>query len=329
MTRTSFSRTIKLTAASLLAVFFGFPGVAAANADIRHTGPDSHNVIKHSSHNSCEVKNTNNVDVNNRVSQHATSGDASVGGWSSGWGGYDPAAWQAKGYSYEQWKAAFDSYMSNSHGGWKNNWNKHHGGGNTHGGDATSGDARNHNTISTSAHIDNSGACADHGHGQPSHHHPAGHGGTISHTGPGSTNVLGVSGHGGHGGQQGHVGSGHHAGHKGSSGGHVLGTSHQPSGFSHVNHPTSSGGAGGHTGPTSKSTSGIHHTGPDSHNVIKDSSTSKTTVTNTNTVNVSNNTTQHATSGDATVAGNTKAGSATTGDASNYSAVHTGVVIHN
>lgn len=63
----------------------------------------------------------------------------------------------------------------------------------------------------------------------------------------------------------------------------------------------------------------INTTGADSNNTISSRSTVRTTVNNTNNVDVQSNNSQTAVSGSANVSKNTSAGSATTGDATNNS----------
>lgn len=338
MTRKSFSRTVKLTTASFMAVLFGFPGVALADqASIRNTGPDSYNKIEFSDRLECEVENNNNVNAINYVDQNAQTGDAIVGG--SGWHRYDPTAWAAQGHSYDEWESAVNAYMAQNKGNWKGNWGRH-GGGNTYGGDATSGDATNISNNRTNISIDNSGACdfsdrGRHGGGSKSDKSKPG---DKDSSKPGS--VLGSSSaHGkpGKGGAGGHVLGGH-----GGGGGYddssMYGTSgHGGHGGGSVYYPTKSGGAGGGKGGDGHGGGGgyggndfsISKTGPDSYNKISYHNSSNTSVKNTNNVNVVNITKQSASSGNATVSGNTKAGSAGSGGAHNSSGSSTGAGIHN
>ncbi len=340
MTRKSFSRSVKVTTASFMAVLFGFPGIALADqASIRNTGPDSYNKIEFNDSRKCDVENNNNVNAVNKVHQHAETGDAVVG--SSGWHRYDPTAWAAQGHSYEEWESAVSAYMAQNKGNWKNNWGHHGGGGNTQGGNATSGDATNVSNNRTTVSIDNSDACGldeynrgGSGESKPDYNKP----GSKDTSKPGS--VLGSNAY--------------HKPGKGGAGGNVLGGSsssgdygesgmYGPSGNGGYGgaggafHPTTSGGAGGgYGGGKGGSGSGaggnnfsIHTTGPDSYNEINYESSSHTNVKNTNNVGVFNFTKQSASSGDATVSGNTKAGSAGSGGAHNSSGNNTGAGINN
>ena len=65
-------------------------------------------------------------------------------------------------------------------------------------------------------------------------------------------------------------------------------------------------------------TAEISTTGPSSSNVITTDTTTKTDITNTNNVQISNTNHQVATTGDAIVSDNTTGGNATTGDANNH-----------
>lgn len=83
-----------------------------------------------------------------------------------------------------------------------------------------------------------------------------------------------------------------------------------------VDNSSALGGVGG----TSEEHSGENtNTGPNSDNLVKNTTYNSTEVKNNNNLWVSNNNDQYAASGDAKVSGNTTGGSATSGDASNIS----------
>jgi hypothetical protein len=307
-----------------MAVLFGFPGLAIADqASISNTGPDSYNKIAIENKEKCDVENNNNVGVMNINKQNAHTGNAVVG---SNWGAYSPEAWQAKGYSYEQWHAAVSAHMAEYEGDWGG-----HGGGNTVGGNATSGNATNVNNTSTNVSIDNSGACAEiimvdtNGDGKPDTkvHKQTGQilGSTSSSLASGMAGMSGAGGSGGHvlGASSGALGAG---GQAGAAGGAF--------------NPTTSGGAGGGAGGPSgggggagSSQASISNTGPDSYNKIVESNKSYVNVENNNNVNVSNYSKQYASTGDATVSGNTTGGAASSGGAYNDNGTNTGAGINN
>lgn len=325
MTKKLLISRLSVFSAMLMAFFFGFPGlVAAEQARINNTGPDSNNRITIEHNASCDVANNNNVDVRNNVSQNATSGDAVVGGGE--WGNYNPATWQARGYTYEQWQAAFSSYLAANQPNWSSQWGSMSGGGNTTGGDATSGDASNASNQRTSIGIDNSGACSGLTAGQPgggsSNPGQSQSGGQVlssSSKSPTqqSNNVLGAtSGSGGAG------GSSLSAWVASVSGGGSGGSG------SSIHYPSTSGGSGGGSGSSSNHYS-IKNTGPDSHNVIRYSSSSNLNINNSNNINSTNNVSQSSSSGSAGVNGNTKGGSATSGKASNDQQSSTHVNVNN
>ncbi len=330
MTRQSFSRTVKVTTASLMAVLFGFPGVAIANqASISTTGPDSYNKIEFNDKTDCTVENNNDIKTSNHVTQNAQTGDATVGG--SGWEAYSPEAWQASGHSYEEWESAVNDYLAQNKHDWKNKWGSH-GGGNTTGGDATSGDATNVSNNSTNIAIDNSGACAFGGAGN------SGNGGNGQGAKPGSKpgTVLGdtsstnrQAGKGGAGNVL--LGANTKNGLGGTQSGALSGNYGQGA-SSGVFYPTTSGGVGGN--PSGSNSAGgnvfsIGNTGPDSYNKISYDQSSHTTIKNTNNVSVKNYVTQNASSGNASVSGNTTGGAADSGGAHNSSGSNTGAGINN
>lgn len=314
-----------------MAVLFGFPGMAMANqASIKNTGPDSYNKIEFNNSQRCNVENNNSVKAVNKVTQNAETGDAIVG--SSDWYKYDPAEWAARGKSYGEWEAAVNSYMTQNKSNWRNNWG--HSDGNTTGGNATSGKATNLSNNSTSISIDNSDACAL----------GLGSAGNGDHDGKGYNNtpgnVLGKSSY--------HQPAGEPSSAKGSTGGHMLGTSSSGMGYNTgnmnvtspsanwpkskgaANYPTVSGGTGGKgNGNHGDNGFSINNTGPDSYNKINYQQSSQTNIINNNNVIAKNLVTQHATSGNSTVSGNTTTGNAAGGGAHNSSGNSTSAGINN
>lgn len=320
MTRQSFSRSVKITTASLMAVLFGFPGIAMANqASIQNTGPDSYNKIESNYENKCRVENNNNVKAINHVTQNAQTGDATVGG--SGWEAYSPEAWQENGHSYQEWESAVSSYMAQNKSQWKNNWG--HSGGNTTGGDATSGNASNVSNNRTNISIDNSGACAN------QYMHPGNNGNSAAQSTSSSKpthqsgNVLGesVNNNGSSSGEgEGQVlGSG--GGSYNNQSGVLSGTGGNSGGGGspYNTTTTSSGGSGGGSNGAVGNNFQINNTGPDSYNKISYSQSNQINVNNSNNVFVKNHVTQNANSGNASVSGNTTGGAAGSGGAHNSS----------
>ena len=312
MTRQSFSRMAKVSTALLMAVLFGFPGVAMANqANIRYTGPDSYNKIEFNNEESCIAENHNNVKASNHVTQNAQTGDATVGG--SGWEAYSPEAWQASGHSYEEWESAVNTYLAQNKHDWKNKWDSQ--GGNTTGGSATSGDATNNNSNHTNVSIDNSDACDTPLLGNNSSSMPN----SNQTSSPGR--VLGstsINKNGGGSGGNGHtLGAG--ASEDNLSG--VLGANGSYQGeASRLSNLTIGGGAGGSGtdgGGSGGNNFSINNTGPDSYNKISYDRSYYTNVSNTNNVVMKNVVTQNASSGNASVSGNTTSGTAGSGGTHN------------
>lgn len=350
MTRKSFSRTVKLTTASFMAVLFGFPGIALADqASIHNTGPDSYNKIEFSDKLECEVENNNNVSAINKVDQNAQTGDAVVG--SSDWHRYDPVAWAAQGHSYDEWESAVGAYMAQNKGKWKNEWGGHGRGGNTSGGSARSGDATNISSNQTTISIDNSDACdfGDHDRSRrsrPDLDHPSSKDKSKSGSTLGKSSYDQPSRKAGKGGVGGALGGVSYGGY-GERGMYGPSSGGAANGGVSAYYPTKSGGAGGpgggkggggHRGDHGKHDKGsdypvndysINHTGPDSYNKISHQTSSHTDIKNTSNVNVINISKQSASSGNATVSGNTKAGSAGSGGAHNSSGNSTGAGIKN
>src|SRR5687768_16250163 len=107
MTKSTLSRGVSMLVAVVTATCFGFTGAASAQSAITLTGPNSNNQINNTNNTNCQVTNNNNVSANNNVSQNATSGNVNVscntvagGTLSTGWGAWDPAVWQANGFTF-------------------------------------------------------------------------------------------------------------------------------------------------------------------------------------------------------------------------------------
>lgn len=92
---------------------------------------------------------------------------------------------------------------------------------------------------------------------------------------------------------------------------------------------TGAAGAWGGSGSSSNASASIYKTGPDSTNVVRESTKNTVTVDNTNDVEVCNFNMQEASTGDAKVSDNTTGGSASTGSASNTSSTSTTITVKN
>jgi len=328
------SRAATFAVSGVMATFFGFAGQASA-ATIANTGPNSTNIIRTTQRTICDVDNSNHVSLHNSNNQNAVSGNATVGG---GWGSWDPAVWQSQGHSYEEWHAAFMDYMSSHEGDWSQAWS----GGNTTGGDATTGDAGNVNTTSAHVNVHNDAGCAPAG--APAPGGPAG--GEISNTGPDShnavlasstartdvrnTNTLGVHNSNNQSAASGtSTVRGNTSGGDATSGGAGNNNGTNVGGSVSNSGPVATGPAGGTPGGVGGGGASISNTGPNSSNTISFSSHNSTTITNTNTLNFTNTSNQSAHSGNATVSGNTSGGDATTGDAGNWNATSISATVEN
>jgi hypothetical protein len=96
-----------------------------------------------------------------------------------------------------------------------------------------------------------------------------------------------------------------------------------------VNVDNSAGMAGMSFGGSGSTGGSIDNTGPDSHNVIVNKSSTSVRISNDNDINICNTNNQRATSGDATVRDNTTGGSATSGDATNTNSATFSVSVTN
>ncbi len=324
--------------ASVSASFLGFTPVSANNATIKNTGPGSDNSISYEVDYDCDIENRNNVSVDNDTNQFARTGDATVAGntgaFSTNWGSWDPAVWQAKGYSYDQWHSAFTSYMKQNSGSWKSNWGSLSGGGS-----ATTGDATNVSSNNTTVVIDNSG-----GEEGVCNFPGSKNGGTIDTTGPGSDNhINGVLGSktdienrnnilGSNDTRQGAVSGNAFSGYN-TSGGHGA-TGSASNGSQNTTkvdakNPGSGGKGSNDGGDKPSNNASINNTGPKSDNSITYVTKTDYKVNNTNNVVVTNNTSQNAKSGNATVKNNTSGNGAGSGSAGNTAGNGTNVGLNN
>ena len=353
-----FKKTIARSGTVLVsAVTFAFAGFAgqalAATGTISDTGPDSTNKIEFSNTAKCEITNHNNISTSNSTTQNAKSGDVDVSGntnaggagWNAGWNDWSPSAWQSKGYTYDQWHAAFMSYMASSEGNMRSNW------GSISSGGAMSGNASNNSNVHTNISISNgSTGSTSEGSACGARALNGGNGGSgsIDQTGPGSHNgiVLGstitnktknnnnvsasnrtgqnaVSGSStGNGNTNAGAGATGGAG-NGSNNGSNIGVNNGGS------TPAGPAQGGNGCGCNGGSDATISNTGPDSHNDISFKNTNTTTITNTNNVAVSTFNEQSATSGNVTASHNTTVGGGGSGDAGNNSGNNNGVGIQN
>lgn len=315
-------RSLIVSVLSLLLV--GVVGnVSAQTATITNTGPDSVNKIISANTDECTVTNNNNVGIYNTNTQNASTGNATVSHNTtvSGWGEWDPGVWAAKGYSYDQWYAAFSGYMASHAAEWKANW-----GSMLPSGGAVTGSASNVSSNSFAIGIKNGPACG----GVMSTPNEPGRGGAPeapAATPQARTEAEAARKAAGRG-----VGVG--AGTNASA--FVLGGTMQNGAGNPAQQPA--GGQGGNNQPTPHDPgtytpvveqATISNTGPDSVNKIIYKNEETTTVTNNNNVNAVNVVTQTSTSGDAKVKDNTTAGGAGTGNGSNAAATGVGVTITN
>lgn len=212
---------------------------------------------------------------------------------------------------------------------------------NTRGGDATSGDAKNSNSLNVSLDVSNNSGdqlrwCDTDGDGVKD--------AVISKTGPGSYNKI--SDRSGsrskvhndnninvHGVNSQHAFSGKaFSGHNNKGGSAHSGKSSNSNalkahGKVSAGKPSSHGKGGGHQ--SSKRSDSIHTTGPNSYNSISHKSVKNTKVHNSNNVSVKSSNSQYASSGSAKVVGNTHGGNATSGSSSNYNSSSVSISIHN
>lgn len=304
-----------------ISALFGFTGIAAAQTNsIQNTGAYSKNKITNSQTENCEVTNKNNVSAHNNTHQSANTGDVTAVGNTTvgdGWGAWDPAVWQAQGYTYEQWQSAFSGYMQSVAA----NWGSH-----TPSGGVSSGNASNSTHSAITVNIDNSNAddVCQNGQGGGKG------GGSIDTTGAGSHNSI-------HHGSQNNTDVSNmnnvHAGNNtsqnatsgsvygkgntswlgGGSGGAANGSSSSSS-TSIFNKGSSGGGGSGGGGATpSGSSSSISNTGAYSKNSISNTTTNNTTTNNTNNISTVNTTKQYSSSGDVNSSYNTSAGGSSGG----------------
>lgn len=328
----------------LLVVSGGAPRALGMTGSIDTTGPDSENTILLNSVSTCVTTNSNDINANVQTDQDAQSGDVDISGNTlvgAGWNDWNPASWQARGYTYEQWHAAFQAYLSSMQGTYQTNW------GSLGGGNVTSGNASNISNTNIGVEITNGSdnACA-----RASEQTPGdGGNGSIDTTGPNSTNgvVLGNSttmlasngtaiGAGVLSNQDARSGAVRtNANTVGGAGGKSgNGTNMQQTGGSvSVDNSSPIGGTNGHnnnpvTGGSEPKAS-ISTTGPDSENTITSNTITNTTVTNTNVISFMTATTQNATTGDSEATNNTSVHGGGSGNASNGSNTSMGASVTN
>lgn len=115
MYRTALLRRTSLWISTIMMSCFGLTGIVSAqSATITNTGPHSKNSITQRVDNSCRVSNNNDVTVDNVNVQNAQSGNATVGGNSAYWSGWDnmnPDLAQSNGSSFGDWWGGVDNYM--------------------------------------------------------------------------------------------------------------------------------------------------------------------------------------------------------------------------
>lgn len=308
-----------------ISALFGFTGMAAAQTNsIQNTGAYSKNKITNSQTENCEVINKNNVSVQNNTNQSAKTGNVTAANNTtvgSGWGAWDPAAWQAQGYTYEQWQSAFNGYMQSVAANW---------GSLAPSGAVSSGDASNSSHSAITMNIDN----GDTGEACQNNQGGGKGGGSIDTTGAGSYNSI-------HNGNQNNtdisnmnsVRAGNNTNQHATSGS-VYGTgntswlgggsgkagngSASSSSTSIFNNGSSGGGSGGGGSTPSGGNSSISNTGASSKNSISNSTTTNYVSTTSNNVTTTNTVNQQSSSGNVNSNHNTSGGGGS-GGASNSS----------
>lgn len=311
-----------LCAAMLMTVSGGAPKVLGLDASISHTGPHSRNQIRSDKNIDCSIVNTNKVDADVVVNQNAQSGDAALSnqGSSNDWGEWDPAVWAQKGYTYEQWNAAFQAHLKSESEHYRKNWGS--AGSTRHSSSASTGNASNTNTTAMNVGIDNGsdGYCLEedsdsHTHTKPprSHHEVNEQGEVMGDNTHNSTSHLDtLTG----------LGSG-----KAGEGLRLELNGAQVSGYS-TNVPrkhdqTGQGGNGGDNthGHNSESSSHdgdmITNTGPQSHNAIEHESNHTVNIQNKTTATFTVAANQQAKSGDVFSSGNTEGNNSGSGNVQN------------
>jgi hypothetical protein len=267
-------------------------GSSSATVMISNTGPNSNNTVAINNTNTCTVTNTNPVTINASSNQQASTGNVNVSGNTtagSSWGQWDPDAWAAQGYTYDQWYAALSAHLGEIQANW----------GKQKPGTISSGNASNSNSVNASVAIANKGCSPD---------------GTapVNPDGPTPSNpqVLGD------------------ATARGGSTGTGSGTASNVLGISNP-HATGGAGAGGSSpntpgipgAPVSPSAGGcsasIGTTGPSSNNQIACNSTVTNNTTNNNMVTGTSSNSQGAGSGSVNESSNTTTGGGGSGDSSN------------
>ena len=329
-------------AALVLTASFGLANSASA-ASITNTGPGSTNIISYGGSGGFSYKNNNNVHVGNNTNQNAHTGDATVGGGNECWSSCDKDQKnecdqpERNNWLKKKWNSA--CHVDDN---WPNpcnvcSWNpckSGHYGGNTNGGHAESGDAKNKSHTDVEVSLDNKN------HKTQKNGSSWSPSASIKNTGPHSTNKIifkssnnvtienendvDVDNN-----TTQNASSGNATVSGNTNGGNATtgNASNYASTSTEVEVENSSLPAWHGSGGIGNAT--INTTGPGSLNKIYSNNNSNVSVSNNNTVSVSNNTTQNASSGNATVSGNTNGGNATTGNASNHASTSTTVSISN
>lgn len=325
------NKSAAVIASTVVTVLGGYSGIAFAHTSIDTQGPDSGVSVTENITTNCSLSNNNNVAVTNTTQQSAQTGNANVGG---SWNAWNPSVWQSKGYSYEDWHAAFTSYMNNEWGN-ANGWF----GGNTNAGNAVSGNASNESSNRMMLSILNGMGCGNGG---------LGHGGgtDVSTEGPhsGVGVVLGTYVNNANENNNRLTLSNNTGQNVATGDANVSGNTHAGSGVSGSSnngyttdsivgiHNSPSGGSGSGSGSGTGGTSGgasISTAGPNSGVSYYSSNNSDTSMVNTNNITTIATVSQNAITGNASVSGNTSGGSAQTGDAMNTSTSWTNIVISN
>lgn len=237
----------------------------------------------------------------------AASAPASSGEWAN----WDPLAWQQNGSSFGDWFAGVQGYMNANSPTWLMTWPS---GGNTMGGDATTGDATNVNNASFSINIINSAPTDSCGNSVipvvPPVNPPSGGKGGGGSTWVSPASYSAPRGGGGGGGSYGAYRTPVYSAPRAVVATAAPAPTPAPVPVTPVVPPTPP------TPPVAPAAS-ISNTGPGSSNVISSTVNNNVNVTNNNNISVVNTSQQTASSGDATVAGNTGSGGGGSGDAGN------------
>ncbi len=266
--------------------------------------------------------------VSARATGQGWSDPENQSGWtpaSGEWGQWDPVAWQEQGHSFNDWFAGVQGYVNASSPTWLMTWPQN--GGNTLGGDATTGDATNVNNASFTVNIINRAPVDSCGHSVipvvPPVNPPSGGGsGGGSWVSPASYSApkSGGSGSGGVSGYSSYAAPYYSA---------PKATYVAPAVVTPPSTPSTPVTPPVPPTPPTPPANTISNTGPGSSNNITSNNTNNSQVTNTNVVSTVSMNQQSASSGDANVSSNTSAGGAGSGGASNANGVGGDVSVTN